>query len=565
MNLMKNFREYLGKELLFFDGGMGTMLQKRGLAPGGRPELWNIEKPEEIEAVQKSYVEAGADIIKTNTFGANSIKFNGDGELLERIIVKGVEIARRANPDGFVALDIGPLGKLLKPMGELSFEEAYEIFSEVVKIGAKTDCDLILIETMTDVYEAKAAVLAAKENSTLPIVTTFAFEANQRLLTGATIETTALIFEGLGVDAIGFNCGLGPREMKPLVEKLLGLTALPVVVNPNAGLPECVDGVTTFNVAASEFAGIQKEIIELGCALAGGCCGTTPDHIKAVYDMMKGTKVKERANKAITKASSATKTAVFAKRPLVVGERINPTGNEALTNAIKDGDIDTVIDEVFNQTSYGVDILDVNVAVPGTDEPEIMEKVIYEIQSICNVPLQIDTANAEAMERALRIYNGKAIINSVNGTKESMDKVFPIAKKYGAAVVCMTFDEKGVENTFDDKINIAKKIIKEAEKYGIKGENLIFDTLTLPEYLGEENKKATLDALCYIKNELGYNTMLGVSNISHGAQNRDDINVPFFTEALKRGLSAGIINPMSDEMMDAYHEYLEEKGIESEF
>ena len=560
---MRNFRERLGKELLFFDGGMGTMLQKRGLTAGGLPELWNIEKPEEILAVQRSYVEAGADIIKTNTFGANAIKLKGDSELLKKLVKAGVKIAREANPDGFVALDIGPLGKLLKPMGELSFEEAYDIFAEIVKAGENTDCDLILVETMTDVYEAKAAVLAALENSSLPVVATFAFEQNQRLLTGASIETTALIFEGLGVDAIGFNCGLGPREMKPLVEKLLSVTELPVIVNPNAGLPVCVDGKTTFNVGAEEFAEIQKEIAALGCAIIGGCCGTTPDHIKAVYDELKGTKIKKREIEKKTVVSSATKTAVFGKRPLIIGERINPTGKDALANAIKDGDIDSVIDEVFEQ-SYDSDIIDVNVSVAGIDEVKTMEKVVFEIQSVCNLPLSIDTADAAVMDKALRLYNGKALLNSVNGKKESMDAVFPIAKKYGAAVVCMTLDENGIPNSCEGRIEIAKKIIAEAEKYGIKKENLIFDAVAMPDFEGNGSKDTTLKTLGFIRNTMGYNTILGISNISFGMPDREKMNAEFFVSSMENGLSAGITDPTSEEVMDAYRDYCNDNNIEVE-
>ncbi len=561
---MKDFKKYLGKELLFFDGAMGTTLQKMGLKPGELPELWNIERPDDIKSIHKGYVDAGADIIKTNTFGANRIKMKDNPGLIEDAIVKGVEIAREANPDGFVALDIGPLGKLLMPMGDLSFDDAYDIFAEVVRAGAKTDCDLILIETMSDVYEAKAAVLAAKENSDLPVVITFAFDENQRLLTGATIETTVLMFEALGVDAIGFNCGLGPRQMKPLAEKLAMAATIPIIVNPNAGLPICVDGVTTFDVDASEFASIQKEIALLGCSIVGGCCGTTAEHIKALCDMLKGTKVKERNIERVTAVSSATKMAVFGKRPLIVGERINPTGKETLANAIKDGDVDCIIDEVFEQ-SYVSDIIDVNVSVPEIDEAKMMEKAVFEIQSVCNLPLSIDTADASAMERALRIYNGKALLNSVNGKKESMDAVFPIAKKYGAAVVCMTLDENGIPDSSEGRIEIAKKISAEAEKYGIKKENLIFDAIVMPDFEDNNTAKITLETLSFIKNTMGYNTILGISNVSFGLPEREKRNAQFFANAMEKGLSAGIVDPTSDAVMDAYREYCEAHSIEVDF
>ena len=562
--VMKNFKECLGKELLFFDGAMGTTLQKMGLKPGELPEIWNIERPEDIKSIHKGYVDAGADIIKTNTFGANRIKMKDNPGLIEEVIVKGVAIAREANPDGFVALDIGPLGKLLAPMGDLSFDGAYDIFAEAVRAGAKTDCDLILIETMTDVYEAKAAVLAAKENSDLPVVITFAFEENQRLLTGATIETTVLMFEALGVDAIGFNCGLGPRQMKPLAEKLAKIASIPVVVNPNAGMPVCVDGVTTFDVNASEFADIQKEIALLGCSIVGGCCGTTKEHIKALCTVLKGTKVQERNVEKLTAVSSATKTAVFGKRPLIVGERINPTGKEDLANAIKDGDIDSIIDEVFEQ-SYASDIIDVNVGVPGIDEAKMMEKAVFEIQSVCNLPLSIDTADSSAMERAIRIYNGKPLLNSVNGKQESMDTVFPIAKKYGAAVVCMTLDEKGIPASSEGRIEIARKIIAEVEKYGIKKENLVFDTVVMPDFEGDGTAKITLETLDYIKNTMGCSTILGISNISCGFGEREKMNAEFFVSAMEKGLSAGIVDPTSDAVMDAYRDFCDVHSIELDF
>lgn len=561
---MKDFKERLGLEVLFFDGAMGTILQSKGLTAGELPEMWNITRSEDIYDVHKSYVDAGADIISTNTFGANPIKLKGDTKLLEDIIEGGIAVAKRANPNGFVALDIGPLGKLLAPYGDLPFDDAYNAFSEVVKIGTKAGADLILIETMSDVYEAKAAVLAAKENSNLPVVLTFAFNENGRLLTGADIETVAHIFEGLGVDALGFNCGLGPQEMLSLIPKLSNATTLPIVVNPNAGLPVSVNGKTVFNVDSEEFARLQTEVFKSGAAILGGCCGTTPEHIRETAKLLKGKTPIATNSEKRTAITSSSKTVYFGSKPVIIGERINPTGKKLLKEALRNNDIDYILREAVAQTEKGADVLDVNVGLPEINEPQMMQAAVTAIQGISNLPLQIDTSNTEAMEKALRYYNGKALVNSVNGKEDSLSTVLPLVKKYGAAVVCLTLDENGIPDTSEGRIEIAKKIIARAEEYGIPRENLIIDALALTISTGADNAKITLETIDYLRNKMGINTVLGVSNISFGLPARENINSVFFANALERGLSAGIINPLSDSMMTAYKAFCALHGYDKD-
>lgn len=561
---MKNFKELTGKKLLFFDGAMGTMLQARGMKAGELPELWNINHPDDIYEIHKSYADAGADIIKANTFGANIYKLDEDTALLERVITSGVELARRGAGDGFVALDIGPLGKLLKPYGDISFDDAYNAFAGIIKIGAKTDADLILIETMSDVYEAKAAVLAAKENSDLPIALTMAFDENGRLLTGADITTAALIFEGLGIDAFGFNCGLGPEQMLRLLPELCEVCSLPIIVNPNAGLPVSVNGKTVYNVNEKAFAAMQQEIVRGGAAFAGGCCGTTPAHIAAMVSACRDMQIRERTVKRKTAVTSYSKTAVFGQKPLIIGERINPTGKKRLKQALKDRDIDYLLREGIAQAEKGADILDVNVGLPEIDEPEMMEAAVTALQGVCDLPLQIDTSDAAAMERALRIYNGKALVNSVNGKEESMSVVLPLVKKYGAAVVCLTLDEDGIPETAEGRVAIAEKIIERAGQYGIAREDLVIDALCMTISTGADNAKITLDAIDYIRNKLGLHTVLGVSNVSFGLPAREHINSTFFANAMERGLSSGIINPLSDAMMSSYRSFLALHGMDAD-
>lgn len=562
------FIDLLGKERLFFDGAMGTMLQKNGLSAGEIPETWNITHRDTVYAIHKAYADAGCNIIKSNTFGANALKFKGTDYTVEEIVTSAIDIAKTAvsgKDKTFVALDLGPTGKLLKPYGELPFETAYELYKQQVIAGKKAGADLVLIETMGDTYEIKAAVLAAKENCDLPIVVTMIFDESGKLLTGSDIKTAVFMLEGLGVDAIGFNCGLGPRQMLSLLPELLKYSSTPLVVNPNAGLPECVNGVTFFNVTPEDFANDLKELAEMGVSLLGGCCGTTPEHLKEAVKLCKDIPVLPVKQKSITAVTSYSKTAVIGERPIIIGERINPTGKKKLKAALVSGDSGYIFSEALSQVECGADVLDVNVGLPEIDEPKVMCDTVKGIQGITNLPLQIDTSDPAAMEQALRIYNGKPLINSVNGKKESMEKNFPLAKKYGGVVVCLTLDEGGIPESAEGRIKIAEKIINTAKEYGIDKKDLIIDTLAMTVSTGAENAKRTLQALSYVRNTLGVNTVLGVSNISFGLPKRDNINAAFFTLAMGSGLSAGIINPKSDSMMNAFYSYCALNGYDENF
>lgn len=562
------FIDLLGKERLFFDGAMGTMLQKNGLSAGEIPETWNITHRDTVYAIHKAYADAGCNIIKSNTFGANALKFKGTDYTVEEIVTSAIDIAKTAvsgKDKTFVALDLGPTGKLLKPYGELPFETAYELYKQQVIAGKKAGADLVLIETMGDTYEIKAAVLAAKENCDLPIVVTMIFDESGKLLTGSDIKTAVFMLEGLGVDAIGFNCGLGPRQMLSLLPELLKYSSTPLAVNPNAGLPECVNGVTFFNVTPEEFANDLKELAEMGVSLLGGCCGTTPEHLKEAVKLCKDIPVLPVKQKSITAVTSYSKTAVIGERPIIIGERINPTGKKKLKAALVSGDSGYIFSEALSQVECGADVLDVNVGLPEIDEPKVMCDTVRGIQGITNLPLQIDTSDPAAMEQALRIYNGKPLINSVNGKKESMEKIFPLAKKYGGVVVCLTLDKSGIPESAEGRIKIAEKIINTAKEYGIDKKDLIIDTLAMTVSTGAENAKRTLQALSYVRNTLGVNTVLGVSNISFGLPKRDNINAAFFTLAMGSGLSAGIINPKSDSMMNAFYSYCALNGYDENF
>ena len=562
------FRERFGKEMLLFDGAMGTQLQARGLAAGELPEIWNVTHPEVIREIQKAYVDAGCDILKTNTFGANALKFVGTGYTVPQLVRAGVENARAAantvDREVLVALDMGPTGKLLKPYGELEFCKAYELYKEQVCAGAD-GADLVLIETMGDLYDIKAAVLAAKENCDLPVVVTMIFDTQGKLLTGADIETAVVTLESFGVDALGFNCGLGPKQMLPFVEKALEVSSTPIVVNPNAGLPVCVDGVTSYNVTPTEFTEDLLKIANTkGVWAVGGCCGTSPAHLQAAA-VCKSVAPQSVKQKDFTAATSYGKTVTFGEKPVLIGERINPTGKKRLKAALVSGDEAYILAEASAQIDAGAHILDVNVGLPEIDEPAVLERTVQSLQGITDLPLQIDTSDTDAMERALRIYNGKPLINSVNGKKESMEAVFPLAKKYGGAVVCLTLDENGIPETAQGRIQIAERILKTAASYGIEKKNLIFDTLAMTVSTGVQNANITLKALHYIRNTLGAHTVLGVSNISFGLPKRDHINAAFFTLAMENGLSAGIINPKSEAMMNAYYAFCALKGLDTNF
>lgn len=563
------FREKLGKEMLLFDGAMGTQLQARGLAAGELPEIWNLTHKEVIREIHSAYVEAGCDILKTNTFGANALKFEGTLYTVREVVQAAVQNARFSVETTarkvFVALDLGPTGKLLKPYGELEFSKAYELYKEQVLAGAD-GADLILIETMGDLYEIKAAVLAAKENSDLPVVVTMIFDEQGKLLTGADIETALFTLEGLGVDMIGFNCGLGPAQMLPFVQKIGEITSTPIAVNPNAGLPECINGITSYNVSPTDFAVALRKIATCDSVQAvGGCCGTTPAHLQAAVQLCKEIAPKPIKENNFTAITSYGRTVYMGERPILIGERINPTGKKRLKAALVEDDEGYIFSEAVAQADGGAHVLDVNVGLPEIDEPAVLEHTVQGLQSITDLPLQIDTSDIEAMERALRIYNGKPLINSVNGKQESMEAVFPLAKKYGGVVVCLTLDEHGIPDSAEGRIKIAEKIIQTAERYGISKKDLIIDTLAMTVSTGANNAKITLEALRYIRYTLGVHTVLGVSNISFGLPKRDSINAAFFTLAMENGLSAGIINPKSDAMMNAYYAFCALKGLDENF
>lgn len=545
-------REEIGKRILFFDGGMGTLLQEQGLQAGELPETWNLKNPEPIIQIHKAYLAAGADIILANTFGANRFKY---GEDLEKIVTAGVANAKKAVAESgkkaYVALDIGSTGKLLKPMGTLDFEEAVGVFAEIIRVGEKAGADLILIETMSDTYELKAAVLAAKENSTLPIMATVIFDESKKMLTGASPQVVVSLLEGLGVDALGINCGLGPKQMKEIVKELLKYASIPVIVNPNAGLPRSENGKTVFDVGAEEFAQDMEEIVTMGAWFAGGCCGTTPVHIQAMVEKCKEITPVPITPKNYTFVTSYSTAVELGGRPVIIGERINPTGKSKFKQALRDHNIDYILEEGVKQEDSGAHILDVNVGLPEIDEAAMMETIVYELQSIMPIPLQIDTTNIEAMERALRIYNGKPMINSVNGKAEVMEQVFPLVKKYGGVVVGLALDEDGIPDTTEGRLAIAEKIYQTGEKYGINRKDIVIDALVMTMSTNNESAKITLDTVKEITAR-GGKTVLGVSNISFGLPQRELINSAFFTMAMNNGLSAGIINPNAKAMRQAY-------------
>lgn len=562
-----NFREVLGRQILFFDGGMGTLLQERGLKAGEVPETWNIVHPECIRQIHKEYLMAGSNIISANTFGVNAFKCKNLPYTVDELVTAGIQLVQEAiqevrssSNDGekqpmYAALDIGSIGKLLKPLGEISFDEAYKTFQEIIVAGDRAGADLILIETVSDSYEIKAAVLAAKENSNLPVVVTMIFDESGKLLTGGDVASVTAMLEGLGVDAVGFNCGLGPEQMKNLLPQLTACCSLPVVINANAGLPVVVNGQTVFHVAPEEFAQSVKTLVEMGAGIVGGCCGTTPAHIQRVVELCKDMEIKPVTDKNLTVVSSYNHAVYFTRKPLIIGERINPTGKSKFKQALREHDMEYIYKEGLAQEEKGAQILDVNVGLPEIDEPRLMEEAVTGIQAIIDLPLQIDTSDTAAMERGLRYYNGKPMLNSVNGKKESMESVFPIAKKYGAVLVCLCLDESGIPETVEGRLRVAEKLVKTAAEYGIPKKNLVIDALVLTISTGQDNANVTLETMRRIRYEMGLHTVLGVSNISFGLPERSRINTTFFTMAMNNGLSAGIVNPSSEPMMSAYYSF----------
>ncbi len=554
-----NIKDYLKEHIIYLDGGMGTLLQAQGLVPGELPERWNLTRPDVIKKIHRDYYDSGSNVVNTNTFGANCLKFS-DAEL-EEIISAAVSNARAAAEESastkekWVALDIGPTGRMLKPYGDLDFEDAVSVFAKTVKLGVKYGVDLIMIETMNDSYETKAALLAAKENSELPVFVSNAYGEDGKLMTGASPAAMVATLEGMGADAIGVNCSLGPKALRGVVSEYLKYASVPVLLKPNAGLPKAVSGKTVYDVLPDEFANEVTALIKEGVSIVGGCCGTTPDYIKAVVAASSRIKPSPITPKNIACVSSYTHAVVFGDEPILIGERINPTGKKRFKEALKAHDIDYILKEGIAQQEKGVHILDVNVGLPDIDESEMLCTAVSELQAIIDLPLQIDTSDLVAMEAALRRYNGKAMINSVNGKKESMEAVFPLAKKYGGLVVALTLDENGIPERAEGRVAIARRILDEAKKYGLGKKDIIFDPLALT--VSADNRAAceTMKAVKLIKEELGCHTSLGVSNVSFGLPARDIINGTFFAMTLANGLSAAIMNPYSDEMMKVYRSY----------
>ena len=558
-----SFIAFLKENRVILDGGMGTLLQAAGLKPGEHPELWCITRPEIVTGIHRAYFEAGSNLVCTNTFGANCLKF--DESTLREMIFAGVKCARDAaegKEDRFVALDIGPTGKLLAPTGTLPFEEAVEIFAKTVRLGVEAGVDAILIETMTDSYETKAALLAAKENSTLPVLVTNAYGSDGKLMTGATPAAMVAMLEGMGVCALGANCSLGPKQLVGVAKELLEHASVPVILKPNAGLPAVREGKTVYDVTPEDFAEELAELVKAGVRLAGGCCGTTPAYIAALTEKTKVLPVLPVTEKQFTTVSSYTHAVKFGGKPLLIGERINPTGKKRLKQALLEGDMNYLLEQGIAQAEAGAQLLDVNVGLPGIDEPAVLAEAVTALQGVTDLPLQIDTADVTAMEKALRLYNGKALVNSVCGKQESMDTVFPLVKKYGGTVIALTLDENGIPATAEGRVAIARKIIAEAEKYGIGKKDLVFDTLAMTVSADQNAPAVTLEAMARIKSELGCHTSLGVSNVSFGLPNREAVNGVFFTLALQKGLSAAIMNPLSAEMMKSYYSYLLLAGMD---
>ena len=536
-------------KILLLDGGMGTVLQQRGLPPGGQPELLNLTKPDLIGSVHRAYIDAGSQVVYTNTFGANRKKLARTGHSVDEIVRAAVHIARKAaGDDALVALDIGPLGELLEPMGSLPFEAAYDLFSEIAEAGAAAGADLAVIETMSDLYETKAALLAVKERTALPVFVTMSFEASGRTFTGCTIPSMARTLEGLGADAIGLNCSLGPDLLAPLLAELCRSVRVPVIAKPNAGLPDPVDG--HYDMGPEAFAAALLPCLDAGVTIFGGCCGTSPEYIRALRAALEGKTPAKRTYDAV----SFVCTPVAPLRidgVRVIGERINPTGKKRFQQALLEDDLDYILDVAIQQEDAGADILDVNVGYPGVDEAAMLPRVVKKLQSALSLPLQLDSSNPDALEAGLRVYNGKAAVNSVNGSPEVLARVLPIVKKYGASVVGLALDADGIPQTAEGRVAIAQRILDAARAHGIPDEDVWIDCLTLTVSAQQEQAAETLRAVCAVREALGLQTVLGVSNISFGLPNRTLITQSFLIQAMHAGLTLPIINPNQREMMDA--------------
>lgn len=566
-----NILNWIRRGMFYLDGGTGSYLQTRGLQPGELPETWNLNHPEEIVSLHRAYYEAGSHAVCANTFGANGLKFDGkSGPSVRELVQAAVNCAKEAREtaqggqnERFIALDIGPLGHLLAPLGDVPFERAVELFAEEVRAGAEAGADFVLIETMNDSYETKAAVLAAKENCDLPVFVSNVYDESGKLMTGATPEAMVAMLEGLGADVIGMNCSLGPERMLELLPRFTACASVPVLVKPNAGLPRSVDGRTVYDVGPDQFAAVMRKIAAGGAGIIGGCCGTTPDYLKAMVEQTQDLIPVPVSSKHRSVISSYSHAVEFGGAPVLIGERINPTGKKRFKEALRSHDIGYILKEGVTQEERGVHVLDVNVGLPEIDEPAMLTECVRELQGVCALPLQLDTSNPAAMEQAMRIYNGKPMINSVNGNPESMDAVFPLVRKYGGLVVCLTLDEQGIPETAEGRFAIAQRIVRRAAEYGIGIHDLIFDPLAMTISSDQKAACVTLDTIPLIRERLGACCSLGISNISFGLPNRDFVTAAFFTMALTRGLNAAIMNSYSAEMQKAYHSYLALAGLDA--
>lgn len=547
---MKKITELIKEKRVYFDGGTGTVLQSLGLPAGQPPELWNITQPEKIISLHKSYLDVGCNIIKTNTFGINREKFPNYAELIRA----GIECAKKAVADRdekYIAFDMGPTGKLLEPLGDLPFETAVSIFADNVKVAAECGADLILIETMNDSYETKAAVLAAKENSDLPVFVTNVYDEGGKLMTGANPAAMIAMLEGLRVDALGMNCSLGPDKMLNIIGDFKKYSSLPIIVNPNAGLPEVKDGQTVYNIGAEEFSDYMVQLAEKGATILGGCCGTTPEFILRTIQKMNDKPYEYPSEKNYTVVSSYTHAVFVDEDPILIGERINPTGKPKLKEALRTDNLNYILNEGIKQADAGAHILDVNVGLPEIDETKMMVKCVSALQSVTDLPLQIDTTKFDTLEQAMRIYNGKPLVNSVNGTEESMNAVLPIVQKYGGGLIALTIDEGGIPDNAQDRAKIAEKIIARAAEYGIKKKEIIVDPLALTVSSNPDSARVTLESIRLIR-AMGVKTSLGISNISFGLPQRDIVTSVFYANALENGLNCAIMNPFSMAMMNTY-------------
>lgn len=556
---MKDLRGDLRTKRLYFDGGFGTVLQGMGLKSGEAPEIWNITHPDEVTGVHRAYIEAGSSIITTNTFGVNRDKYENYAELISAAL----DCAEKAvgGSEAYIALDIGPTGRMLEPLGDLSFEEAVSIFASNVRAAADR-ADLIIIETMNDCLETKAAVIAAKENSSLPIFVTNVYDRSGKLMTGADPAAMTAMLEGLGVDAIGMNCSFGPDVMLEIIDRFTENSSLPLIANPNAGLPLVEDGKTVYDISAEEFADYMVRLAEKGVTVLGGCCGTTPEYIAATVRKTSSIPFRAPIEKNKTVVSSYTHAVEVADSPILIGERINPTGKPKLKEALRSGDFNYILNEGVRQSEAGAHILDVNVGLPEIDEAETMKKAVSALQAVTDTPLQLDSSSPAVLECAMRIYNGKALINSVNGEDDSMNAVFPLVKKYGGTVIALTMDKSGIPESAEARAEIAERIAQRAAEYGIKKKDIIVDPLCLTVSSDSRSALVTLHALRLLR-ERGFKTSLGVSNISFGLPEREKINTAFFACALENGLNCAIMNPFSAGMTDTYYAFRALHGMDA--